>query len=130
QRVIVPRSPGTFSAAGMLQTDIQHDVVQTLYRRAVETSAEEVGATFAAIERRGARILNSDGVPPERMRLVRSAEMRYVGQEYAVQVAFPDNQITGAALAAMPGLFHAAHNARYGHSNPREAVEFVNLRVT
>jgi N-methylhydantoinase A len=130
RRIIIPRSPGTFSAAGMLQTDIQHDVVQTMYRRVDETSTHDVGATFETVERRATRILGDDGVPQERMRLVRSAEMRYVGQEYAVHVLFPDNAIDDAALAAMPGLFHAAHAARYGHSNPREAVEYVNLRVT
>jgi N-methylhydantoinase A len=130
QRVVIPRSPGTFSAAGMLQTDIQHDVVQTMYRRVDETSTQHVEATFETVERRATRILSHDGVPHERMRLVRSAEMRYVGQEYAVHVLFPDNAIDNAALAAMPGLFHAAHAARYGHSNPREAVEYVNLRVT
>jgi N-methylhydantoinase A len=124
QRVIVPHSAGTFSANGMLQTNIQHDVVQTLYRRADETTEDEVGTAFAATEARARSILASDGVPADRMRLVRSAEMRYVGQEYAVQVPF------AGELVQMPELFHAAHEARFGHSNPQEAVEFVNLRVT
>src|SRR5438132_12168151 len=32
REVIVPWSPGTFSAWGMLQTDMRHDVVQSFYR--------------------------------------------------------------------------------------------------
>jgi N-methylhydantoinase A len=124
QRVIVPPSPGTFSASGMLQTNIQHDVVQTMYRRADETTDDDISVTFATAEARARTTLGNDGVPPDRMRLERSAEMRYVGQEYAVQVPFASD------LAQMANLFHGAHEARYGHSNPQEAVEFVNLRVT
>jgi N-methylhydantoinase A len=130
ERTIVPRSPGTFSAAGMLQTDIQHDVVQTMYRRVDETPEHEVSSVFDAIESRAAKILARDGVRPERQRFLRAAEMRYVGQEYAVTVGFPDNRCDAAALAQMSGLFHAGHARRYGHSNPAETVEFVNLRVT
>jgi N-methylhydantoinase A len=124
QHVIVPHSAGTFSANGMLQTNIQHDVVQTMYRRADETTEDDVSAAFATAESRARSILANDGVPADRIRLARSAEMRYVGQEYAVQVPF------ASELVRMPELFHAAHEARYGHSNPQEAVEFVNLRVT
>jgi N-methylhydantoinase A len=130
KRVIVPRSPGTFSAGGMLQTDIQHDVVQTLYRRADETTESEVNAVFETLERRARAILESDRVAAERMRMLRSAELRYVGQEYAVQVSFPNNAYDASALQQMPELFHAAHNTRYGHCNPEEAVEYVNLRVS
>ena len=130
KRVIVPISPGTFSAAGMLQTDIQHDVVQTLYRRADESVEADVSAAFDALEKRARIVLELDGVSIERMRMLYSAEMRYVGQEYAVQVAFPDNSYDAAALKKMPELFHMVHNARYGHSNPAEAVEYVNLRIT
>jgi N-methylhydantoinase A len=130
QRVIVPHSPGTFSAGGMLQTDIQHDVVQTMYRRADEATAADVASIFVTLESRARAILENDGVASERMRMLRSAEMRYVGQEYAVQIAFPNNAFDATALEKMPELFHAAHNVRYGHCNPQEAVEYVNLRIT
>ena len=31
-QVIVPRSPGAFSAWGMLQTDVRHDLTRTFYQ--------------------------------------------------------------------------------------------------
>jgi N-methylhydantoinase A len=130
KRVIVPPAPGTFSAGGMLQTNIQHNVAQTLYRRADDDIASDVCATFEALEKQARTILQHDGVAMENMRMLYSAEMRYVGQEYAVQVAFPNNEFDAEALKQMPDLFHTAHNTRYGHSNPAEVVEYVNLRIT
>jgi N-methylhydantoinase A len=51
--------------------------------------------------------------------------MRYVGQEYSVNVS-----VDGAtALASISQSFHEAHRTRYGHSTPDAPVEFVNLRV-
>src|SRR5262249_36151751 len=47
REVIVPWSPGTFSAWGMLQTDMRHDVVQSFYRPVAELSAGDVDAVFA-----------------------------------------------------------------------------------
>ncbi len=54
-----------------------------------------------------------------------SADMRYVGQEYTVNVP------VGAeiALDTIEHDFHEAHRIRYGHSTPGAPVEFVNLRL-
>ncbi len=129
-RVVIPNSPGNFSASGMLQTDIQHDVVQAAYRRMTEATEQQISAELALAEERGARILSDDGVAPGEMYFARSAEMRYVGQEYALQIPFPGNQCSQEALDQLPELFHRSHQVRYGHSNSAEAVELVNLRVT
>ena len=51
--------------------------------------------------------------------------MRYVGQEYTVNVAVAD----GCSLAEIDASFHEAHRIRYGHSTPGAPVEFVNLRI-
>jgi N-methylhydantoinase A len=70
-------------------------------------------------------VLKSEGVAPRAMRFERSVDMRYVGQEYTVNVP-----INGSVdLGAVDGAFHDAHRVRYGHSTPGAPVEFVNLRV-
>jgi N-methylhydantoinase A len=55
----------------------------------------------------------------------RSADMRYVGQEYTVNVTI------GAeiSLDTIDHDFHETHRIRYGHSTPGAPVEFVNLRL-
>ncbi len=128
-RIIVPNLPGTFSAWGMLQTDIRHDLVRTFYQRVNETEALALEKEYQSMERVGANLLVDEKVDATEMGFVRTADMRYVGQEYFVNIPLPD-EIEGQVLADLPGRFHQAYLDRYGHSNPEEAIEFVNLRVS
>ena len=123
--VIVPWSPGTFSAWGMLQTDMRHDVVRAFYRPIAELEAAEVAAVYEQLEEEGAALLEHEGVSAADRYSARSADMRYVGQEYTVNVTI------GAeiALDAIDHDFHETHRIRYGHSTPGAPVEFVNLRL-
>lgn len=128
-RVVIPYSPGTFSAWGMLHTDIRHDLVRTFYRPVKGLPAEEIEAVFTDLVAEGSDILQAEQIGPEAMTFVRTADMRYVGQEYFVNIPLTE-RMDGATLAALSEQFHAAYLARYGHSNPEEAIEFVNLRVS
>jgi N-methylhydantoinase A len=123
--VIVPWSPGTFSAWGMLQTDIRHDVSQTFYRRLDGLPMADVDHVFKLLEGQGREILHGEGVPDAQIHFLRTADMRYVGQEYTVNVAAD----AATALGGISQSFHDAHRTRYGHATPDAPVEFVNLRV-
>jgi N-methylhydantoinase A len=123
--VIVPWSPGTFSAWGMLQTDIRHDVVRSFYRPLAELPGADVSDVLVELQAEAAAQLASQQVPERDHYFARSADMRYVGQEYTVQVP-----IGGAVdIAGLDTAFHDAHRVRYGHATPGAPVEFVNLRL-
>jgi N-methylhydantoinase A len=123
--VIVPWSPGTFSAWGMLQTDMRHDLATTFYQQLQGLDAAEIADIFGRLEREGRELLAGERVPEDDMYFARSADMRYVGQEYYVNVAVGNN----SPLDQVAAEFHDAHRVRYGHSTPGAPVEFVNLRV-
>lgn len=123
--VVVPWSPGTFSAWGMLQTDIRHDVSQTFYRRLDHLPMADVEHVYGLLETQGRDILHGEGVTDDQIHFLRTADMRYVGQEYSVNVAADG----ATALGAIAESFHEAHRTRYGHATPDAPVEFVNLRV-
>ncbi len=123
--VIVPWSPGTFSAWGMLQTDIRHDVSQTFYRQLSGLDAGEVDAVYESLSQQGRDILHGEGVPDDRIYFLRTADMRYVGQEYSVTVGVDDP----VDLDRVAQHFHDAHRTRYGHATPDAPVECVNLRL-
>lgn len=123
--VIVPWSPGTFSAWGMLRTDMRHDVVQSFYRPIAELEADEIAASFASLEAEGAALLEAEGIDAADRYVARSADMRYVGQEYTVNVLV-DATIS---LEQIDADFHDVHRTRYGHATPGAPVEFVNLRL-
>jgi N-methylhydantoinase A len=125
REVIVPWSPGTFSAWGMLQTDMRRDVVRAYYRPVAELSTADVDGAFAELEEEGSALLEHEGIGAADRYTARSADMRYVGQEYTVNV----NIGAGAELEQIENEFHEAHRIRHGHSTPGAPVEFVNLRL-
>jgi N-methylhydantoinase A len=125
KEVIIPRFPGTFSAWGMLQTDVRQDITKNFYFPMSDVQDAVLTKTFSELEAEGLSGLRNEGVRVENIYFVRTADMRYIGQEYAVNVEI----VSGVQLADIETNFHRAHHTRYGHSTPNAPVEFVNLRL-
>ena len=123
--VVIPEHPGTFSAWGMLTTDVRHDFSATFYRDWLNIDKAEVLALFEGHEARGAKQLDEEGIASEDMEFRRSVDLRYVGQEYFLNVA------VGGTIdpLALRQAFDAAYQAQFGHSQPDAGVEVVSLRV-
>ena len=123
--VLIPRFPGTFSAWGMLQTDLRHDFTQSFYRPADSVPLSELEECYAALETEGNTSMLKEGVAEQNISFQKSADMRYTGQEYTINVAVPAD----IDLTQTIENFHGAHQRRYGHSSPGAPIEFVNVRV-
>jgi len=123
QEVLIPQHPGAFSAWGMLQTSLQRNLVASFFRDANEVESHELAAVFNRLEEEGEKALLAEGIQSEAVSFRRSADLRYVGQEYSLTISIGDGP--QATLA----LFHQRYKRRYGHANPAAPVEFVNLRV-
>ena len=127
--VVVPVNPGVLSAYGMLQTDTRHDAVQSFYVRVADLTAEALEAALSDLEEQARLMVKEDGFDDHAITLEPSADLRYSGQEYTVTLPLDTSQGMKALIEGVPDQFAEAHNVRYGHSNPGEAVEFVNLRM-
>lgn len=128
-KVVVPMNPGVLSAYGMLQTDTRHDTVQSFYVRVADLAEETLEAALAELEERARLMVKEDGFDDRNISLEPSADLRYSGQEYTVTLPLDTARGVKLLIDGIPEQFAEAHNVRYGHSNPGEAVEFVNLRM-
>jgi N-methylhydantoinase A/oxoprolinase/acetone carboxylase beta subunit len=108
QSVLVPPLAGALSALGMLVADRIRD-----YSRGVLQS-RDIETEFTALE----KIAFQEN---PRARLTRTADVRYAGQSYELNIRW-----AGAKTAK---LFHAAHQRNYGYSDGQRAVEIVTIRV-
>ncbi len=64
---------------------------------------------------------------------MRTADLRYFGQAYEVRVPMGSGRLDEASAAAVAERFHDEHRQLYGYDfrdDPRQQVEWVNLRVT
>ena len=132
---IIPMSPGTTSAMGLLVTDLKHDYSTTLIQRTDQLDTELIAETYRNLEAQGRASLQREGMQPEDTVFQRQVDMRYVGQSYELTIPLPANA-EGVPLLHPPEIevvlkrFHLEHDRAYGYSVPDEPVEFVNLRLT
>ena len=106
--VVVPRFAGVLSAVGMLMADRVRDYAAGVLGR--DDTRDDIEAAYRALEKRARRDLRG-------AKLVRSVDVRYVGQSYELTV--------GAA-----GEFHSAHERVYGYADRGRPLELVTVRVT
>ncbi|MEI4273591.1 hydantoinase/oxoprolinase family protein [Klenkia sp. LSe6-5] len=132
-RTLVPPNPGNVSAFGLLTVDVRNDYVQTMIAKHTALDASAVASAYAELEGRAGTALDGEGFARDEQRMQRTADLRYVGQAFEVRVPVPDGDLDDAALATVADAFHAAHHQLYGYdfrTDPRQAVEWVNLRVS
>jgi N-methylhydantoinase A len=129
-RVIVPRYPGITCALGLVLADVSHAYSRTLLAEAGGLEPDALDRRFAELEARGHRDLEADRVPAAQRRMTRSADLRYLGQGYHLNVPMAGGPLERRDLEALCEAFHAVHEATYGFRNPGEPVEVVTLRVT
>ena len=123
--VLVPQFPGTLSAWGMLQTDLRQDFARSFFHPAESVRQPALEAVYADLEQEGEVAMVKEGVDRQRLSHQRSVDMRYVGQEYSINIPVA----ASARLSVIIDDFHTAHQRRYGHSDASAEAEFVNLRV-
>jgi N-methylhydantoinase A len=129
-RILIPHDPGTFSAYGMLVSDVQQERSRTRIMPVDAATVGELDGIFAELEAAALADLQQEGFSRERLETRRRADMRYRGQSYEVAVPVPAALRQPGDLIDLVHGFHEAHQRRYGHMAQAEAVEIVNFRVS
>jgi N-methylhydantoinase A len=122
-RVVVPAHSGAFSALGCLVSPLRYDAVLTYRARLEGWDAKPAADRFEDLERRCLAPLLAEGIAAEAIALGRSADLRYAGQNYELEVPWD-----GGEPAALRAAFEGRHRRLYGYATG-ESVECVNLRV-
>ena len=123
--IIVPNDPGTFSAWGMLQTDIRRDLTVNFYQNFQSLEKEKLLENFNKLKDEAISLLKSENVNENDMSFSLTADMRYIGQEYYVNVDISEP----FDLNDINNNFHKTYEKQYGHSTPEGPSEFINLRL-
>jgi N-methylhydantoinase A len=128
--LVIPSSPGTTSALGLLATDVKHDFSRTRIMKGDRLNVEEVNIIFTSMEKEGKALLTHEGIDAKNMSFLREIETRYVGQSYELGIVCPNGPLELEDLHQICDRFHPEHERAYGRGYPEELVEFVNFRLT
>lgn len=128
--VLVPVAPGVTSALGLLMADLRHDFAQTVLRPGSELSPEEITSWYEQLETQAVEQMTREGIGPNDIALARTADARYVGQGYELEVPAASGKLEQGQVEDIIQRFHEAHVRSYGYASRDNTVEVVNLRVT
>lgn len=129
---VIPPLPGTFSAVGLLATEMRHDYV-TATGGVVATEAEPAAleSAFLAMENEGRAELAGQGFAGSGMRLTRLADLKVAGQTYELLLPLPDQgPVSRAGIDTLLTEFGHLYRERYAFFFQGEPIEIVNLRVS
>ncbi|MYF93575.1 MAG: hydantoinase/oxoprolinase family protein [Gemmatimonadetes bacterium] len=127
---IIPQSPGTASALGLLVTDLKHDYATTHIQRLDQVVPQALEQTFRELEAQGRETLGREGMAETAMDFRRQADLRYVGQSHELTLPLTTEALGSAQLAQLLEQFHRTHDRAYGFSAPGEDVELVSVRLS
>src|SRR5581483_5846117 len=124
--VVIPPTPGNFSAIGMLLMDLRRDLSEMILRPLREETMPDIEAVFGKLEAESEQTIRAE--EGKRIREVvfqRFAEMRYRGQQTTIKVTLGPS----LSVADARQRFEAAYELRYGHAARNQPIEIVSLRL-
>lgn len=119
-RIIVPKNAGILSALGMLLSDAIKDYSRTVLLKSRDYSFQDLEGLMQPLVERGLGEMKLEGFREEKLSLLPSLDLRYVGQSYELTVPFNSHFLS---------IFHQVHQQRYGYCKEEKEVEIVNLRL-
>lgn len=129
-KVIVPKTASVFCALGMLESDLKHDYVRTMWMPLDQLDLQVLNETFLEMDHEARQTLMHEGIPTEDIIIERGMDLRYMGQHHEVSVVLPQGEIQKDRLDEIKKIFHAAHERLYLYSEPESPLESINVRVT
>ena len=130
--MIIPRESSIFCAAGMLMSDLKHDFVRTYATKVNEINSKTFTSFFKEMEEEGIKLLKTENIPENKIKLIYSLDLRYIKQYHEVNVIITKGEAEQSNIESIVKKFHPEHNRLYGYSLEEEGtpIELINMRLT
>lgn len=129
QTVIVPPFPGLFSAFGLLYADLTTDFVTSVMVTLEGENLEHIQNALSGLNNKAVAWFERTGISLDEQSIQVSADLRYRGQNYELEVAIPALHLTERDILKIQSRYNQVHEDMYGHSTPDETIQLVNLRL-
>ena len=127
-KVLLPPNPGTLCSLGLLTADIRKSYVRTSMMNYDSCSPDAINDIFRNLMGEGQDWLDTEHVSSENRRFHNVIEMRYIGQNYELQIPVSSNTLDMEDIQALKEAFFKEHEKNYGYFNPTAPIQLVNFR--
>jgi N-methylhydantoinase A len=128
---IVPRESSIFCAAGMLMSDLRHDLVSSFVAPLDRLDWSRLKALVREMIEEGEALLKEESIPDQRRRFSLNLDCRYVKQYHEVSFPVSLETVEKGDLKTIAEAFHVEHRRMYGYSleDEQTPVELINVRL-
>ncbi len=131
KKLIVPEAPGVNCALGLLMADFRHDYSKTYLHGLWNLDPAALSSEYGQMEQSALKQLVEEHVKKDDIIFQRSADLRYEGQGYELELTIPNiEQYSVQDLRAICRDYSSTHKDKYGYAMEDEVVEIVNIRLT
>ena len=127
--VVIPRYPGAFSAFGALLADARFDYSKTYWMRMRDLDLDRVSAIFGDLEGQAVEEFRHENFR-EAPVLSRAIDVRYVGQNWELEIPVPGGETREADFDEVARRFADEHERFYGYHLPGEELEILTFKVS
>lgn len=124
ETVVIPALPGTFSALGMLMTDLEYEFSNTVLQPLTDGFESAILDVVQEMKDRANEVFNQQSVEEGNRVVVVKLDLRYRGQEHTLSIDYSE----GDSVTKLEKSFQLAHQDRYGHAMD-ERCEIASVRV-
>ena len=129
-RIVVPQTPGVFSAYGLLHTDIEHSYSRSCFGPLDENRRAVVEATVAELVNTAEADFVTSGYGRTDIEWLIDADLQYRGQGSTLKIRLGEGTAEVGSLKAVGSRFYDEHQQTFGYCARSEPVEIVTVRVT
>ena len=126
-RVIFPKSPGVFTATGMLAAKVERYFLRSLGGMLDQLPVERVNALLKEMRTEAVASLEEEGYSPDQIECNFEADLRFKGQDFELPIPLPET-VSETDRAALRAAFREAYKGIYGYAS-EDSVEIVNIRL-
>jgi N-methylhydantoinase A len=130
RKVLIPPSPGTLCSLGLLMADTKFDLSQTKIMAGNSSNLREMRRQFAELVEAGTALLDREKIPQERRCFTGSVDIRYVRQNFEINIPVPEGEMDEKKLDQVIAAFHKEHKRSYGYCNEKVPVQLINFRIS
>ena len=129
KKVVIPKFAALYCATGMMHADLIHDLVRPYTLELKGADLEELNRLYDEMASEAVDALRGEGVADDAISIVRTADMRYVGQFREIEVPIPSGKLGEKERGDLKGVFDKKHEELLLFSTPQNSAQFISLRL-
>ena len=127
-KILIPPSPGVFSAFGLLFANVEYHLVKTYFNPLSNLELKEANGVLDKLISQGKELLISEGFNSLQQEIIIQLDMKYIGQTSELTITMPDQSFTIESINKIQEIYMNEHDKTFGY-RVDEPMQLVNIRI-